>query len=115
MVKILERCGTHTFTTRDIFRHLSLGHAQLFVRDEGFCVLETCKEPLSGEPYLNVWLMWFKPGEAKKLKDELVAWLDKVRDHYRCFWWQFSSPRDEWRGEMDDVCERYVQVWRRKK
>lgn len=113
--KILEKCGTHTFTPRDIKRHLYAGRATLFMRDEGFCVLEKCNEPLSGEPYLNVWLMWFKPGEAKRIKPELVTWLDQVRDHFRCMWWEFSSPRDEWRGEMDDVCKRHVQTWRRYK
>lgn len=113
--KILEKCGTETFTPRDIFRHLTLGHAALFVRDEGFVVLETCTEVLSGEPYLNVWLMWFKPGEAEKLEEQLIAWLDQVRDHFNCFWWQFSSPREGWGRAMDKHCKKHVTTWRRHK
>ena len=111
--KILERCGTHTFTTRDIKRHLFQGRASLFVRDEGFVILEKCQEALSGEPYLNVWLMWFKSGEAKKIKPELVSWLDAVRDHYRCMWWEFGSPREEWGAVIDDVATRHITTWRR--
>lgn len=112
IARILEKCGTHTFTSRDIKRHLFLGRATLFVRDEGFCVLEKCNEPLSGEPYLNVWLMWFKPGEAEKLEDELFAWISAMRDQHRCLWWEFSSPREGWGRVMDKKAKRHVTTWR---
>lgn len=113
LLKILEKCGSQTFTPRDIKRHLYKGRATLFVRDEGFCVLEKCEEPLSTEPYLNVWLMWFKPGEAEKLETELIAWLDGMRDHHRCMWWEFSSPREAWGRAMDKVAKRHATTWRR--
>lgn len=112
--KIIERCKA-TWTIRDIRRHLRSGRATLFVRDEGFVVLERCTESISQEPYLNVWLMWFQNGAAAKLKDDLVAWLDAVRDQQRCEWWEFGSPREEWAAAMDSVCERFTTVWRRKR
>ena len=113
--KILERCNTQTFTPRDIYRHLNQGRAFLFVREEGFVVLEKCQEPLSTEPYLNVWLMWFRPGEAEKLETELIAWLDQMRDTHRCLWWEFSSPREAWGRALDKVAKRHVTTWRRMK
>lgn len=113
--QVIRRCKADEWTPRDIRRYLRYGNAHLYVRDEGFVVLERLLAGISGEPYLNVWLMWFKPGEAKKLKTELIAWLDNARDHAKCEWWQFSSPRDEWANEMDDVCERTVQTWRKKR
>lgn len=105
--------GDVWWSPSDVKRQILLGHAWLFVRDEGFVVLERQIEP-NGEPYLNVWIMWFKPMAAWKIKDELVAWLDEVAASAKWGPWRFSSPREEWAEVIAPYCERYMTTWRRK-
>ena len=43
------------------------------LRAEGFMVLQMQREEWSRKPHAHVWLMWFKPQEAKALQGELLA------------------------------------------
>jgi len=109
--QILAKCGGEHWTPRDIRRHLREGRAGLFVRNDGFIVLERCMEPVSGEPFLNVWLMWF---EALALpKDEIAAWLDGMAKSLNCEWWQFTSPRQGWGHYLEGICQPAYTTWRR--
>jgi hypothetical protein len=111
LVSILERCRGEAWTPRDIRRHIRQGRAGLFVRKDGFVVLERCEQPITHEPYLNVWLMWF---EALALpKHEVAAWLDEMAKSLSCEWWQFSSPRMGWGQYLEGICEPAYQTWRR--
>lgn len=112
-LRTIRRKCKAPWTVEQIRGHLLHGKATLFVRDEGFIVLERCLEPWTGEPYLNAWLMWFKPGEAMKQRDELVEWLDNAVRFYKCAWWQFGSPREEWGATIAPYCEKALTVWRR--
>jgi len=102
-----------TWTSQDVYRHLRFGKAQLFMHDKGFVTLEKCQEPISGEPYLNLWHIFFLPGEAKKLRPELIAWVDEMRMATRCEWIQGSSPREAW-DVLEPDFEKVRTVWRRK-
>lgn len=101
------------WTPADVRRHLRFGRAALYVRDDGFVILERCLEPISGEPYLNVWIAWFEPGKAKAIRKEFIDWLDGAKQHSKCEWIQFASPRDGWAGLEPDF-ERAQTIWRRK-
>lgn len=109
---ILAKATREPWTARDVRRHLRRGKAQLFLRDDGFIVLERAVEPISGEPYLNVWLMWFAPGCAMpQLRDQIKAWLDDMKILARAEWWQFSSPREGWGAMLETCCERICSTW----
>lgn len=110
---IRKRCKA-PWTVEQIRAHLLFGRASLFVHEQGFLILERCQEQWTGEPYLNAWLMWFKPGEAMKLRDDLVDWLDNAVKFHRCVWWQFGSPREEWAEVIKPYCEKVMVTWRRK-
>lgn len=115
LAAVLAKCRGEPWTARDIRRHLLRGQAALFVHPQGFAVLERCQEAISGEPYMNVWLMWFEAGSAMPaLRDPIVAWLDEMRQQMKCEWWQFSSPRDGWMQWCEDVCERAYVTWKRR-
>ena len=109
---ILAKCPKEPWTARDIRRHLRLGHAGLFVREDGFIVVERRNEPISGEPYLNVWLMWFEPGKMNR--DAIAAWLDEMVRQTRSEWWQFTSPRNGWGQALEGCCERIGATWGRR-
>lgn len=114
IASILAKCEREPWTSRDIRRALRAGRAQLFVREEGFVVLERCQEPISGEPYLNVWLMWFAPGTLPMLRKEVADWLDETREQAKCEWWQFTSPREGWGKFLEDICEPIASTWGRR-
>lgn len=90
---IISRCPTVPWTPRDVRRHLREERAGLYVNDHGFVVAQRCQEHISGEPYMNVWLMWFEPGHAARLRADLMEWLDATCRDWRCEWWEFSSTR----------------------
>jgi hypothetical protein len=101
------------WSAEDILARLVDERAALYLRDDGFLILEQCEEPISLKRYLNVWVMWFRPGQGRKVRDISVQWLDAMKLAHGCAWWQFSSPRDGWAG-MEPLCERYRTIWRRK-
>jgi hypothetical protein len=91
------------------------GYAWLFVDDDGFFVVQKLKAEWTGAPYLNVWVMWFKPGTAHKHLKGLVGWLDDLKAQTKSDWWEWSSPREGWAWlERLNVCQKIRTVWRRK-
>lgn len=110
---IKRRCNA-PWTIEQIRGRLLNGGASLYAHESGFIVIEKCFEPWTGEPYINAWLMWFKSGEAMKRADELVAWLDGAVEFFKCAWWQFGSPRDEWAEVIKPYCEKTLTIWRRR-
>jgi hypothetical protein len=113
-LKVIRSKGDDWWQPQDVRRHLRENKAFLFIRDEGFVVLERCVHPNS-EPYINVWLMFFKPNAGMPLRDWLVEWLDKVTADAKCERWYFSSPREEWAATIAPFCEKHMVTWRRKK
>lgn len=111
--QIKRRCNA-SWTVEQIRAHLLQGRASLYLSDVGFVILEKCSEPMTFEPYLNVWLMFFKPKEGMKRRDEIVKWLDGAQRYARCAWWQFGSPRDEWASTIAPYCEKVMTIWRRR-
>lgn len=109
---ILAKCPKEPWTARDIRRQLRLAKAALFVRENGFLVIERSLEPISGEPYLNVWLMYLEPGSMNR--DAIAEWLDGMVRLHKCEWWQFTSPRDGWGAVLEGCCERIGSTWGRK-
>jgi hypothetical protein len=101
---ILAKAGQCWWTPADVRRFIREGRCFLFVTEGGFVTLEKAFTP-NAEPYLNVWHMYFEPGEAAKRKDELIAWLDNMQRKAKCGWIQFTG-RPEWtnalRGEFEE-------------
>jgi hypothetical protein len=95
--------------------HLREKLASLFICEDGFCVLQTRKADWTSRPYVNVWVMWFRPEAAQEKMHELVAFLDEVTKQAKCDWWEWSSPRKGWRWmERLGLCEQVRTIWRRK-
>lgn len=112
LIRIRRRCKAPWHESQ-IKAHLLQGRASLFIRQEGFVVLERCVEPITFEPYLNVWFMYFAPGKAYPMREELVKWLDGMKKQAKCCWWQFASPREEWAEVIKPYCEKVMTTWRR--
>ena len=113
LLQIKKRCDA-PWVPQQVRAHLLEGRASVFICPVGFVILERCKEPMTSDPYLNVWLMWFQPGEGMKRRDEIVAFLDAMKKHAKCLWWQFGSPREEWAEVIKPFCEKTLIIWRRK-
>jgi hypothetical protein len=113
---IAKAHGRISFTPRDIYRHLRQGRAFLYrVGDVGFFVCEKCIESISQEPYMNVWLMWFQPGEGVKVKDEVLAYLDAMSEAGGCEWIDFGTTRNAWVELLKGDFEEHMITLRRKK
>lgn len=109
---MLERLGGN-WHPLDIYRRLRDNKCTLLLMpDKGFAILERDCEPLSGEPYLNIWLMWFKPQEMKPHRDAIIAQLDAIKEATHCSWIQFTSPR-EWSDMIEPEFKPYATIWRR--
>jgi len=113
LTRILQLCPD-TWIPRDIKRHLYQGRCFLYFCDEGFFIVEKCCETFSGEPFLNVWVMYFQPGEGVKVKREIIAQLDVLRAQTHSEWIQFTSPRHKWAGMIEGDFKEYGRIWRRK-
>lgn len=108
--------GRITFTARDVYRHLRKRHCELYrVDDAGFFVIEVCTESISGEPFLNVWLMWFQPGKGLPYKHAVIEALDRLCEHYRCEWIDFGTTREAWGELLKGEFEEHMITLRRKK
>jgi hypothetical protein len=111
---VQKRVGRTNWTIEQVKNCILGGKAGLFLHCEGFLILEPDHEPLSFKPFLNVWLAYFRPGKAKALRAELVAWLDEQALRMTGTTdWRFSSPREGWVGIEPD-CELHMKTWRRK-
>lgn len=111
LLAILAECPKEHWTPRDIRRYLRAGRATAFVRPDGFVILERSEEPVSGEPFLNAWLMWMEAGTLPR--DEVAAWLDDMARSRHLEWWQLSSPRLGWGRYLAGVCEVAYVTYRR--
>lgn len=102
------------WTATHVEQHLRMGWARLFVCDDGFVVTQRLEAPWTAKPYLNVWVMWFRPDTAQEKLRELVAFLDDIQRLEKCDWWEWSSPREGWRWmERLGLCQKIRTVWRR--
>lgn len=104
------------WTPTHIKQALYEGAAGLFVRDDGFVIVQQAKEMWTSKPYINVWAMWFAPGKGRLARPEVEAWLSdhalKSCGDSKAL--KFSSPRIGWKAlEPDWEIERII--WRRKK
>ncbi len=111
-IQAIRRKCNATWTAEHIRGRLLEARATLFVHEHGFIVMERCYDTFTGEPYLNAWLMWFKPGEAMKIREQLVAWLNEMKRFHKCAWWQFASPREEWGATIAPYCDKSMITWR---
>jgi hypothetical protein len=109
---VIRRTG-ETWNPEDVRRSLVRGDTALFLRPDGFVVLERRTEFWSCAPYLNVWIAYFRPGKAKPLRAEFIAWLDSMRALTKTEWLEFRSPREGWAGLEPDFVK-VATIWRRK-
>lgn len=112
--EIVAQCPTVPWNPADVRRALRREEAFLFVRDEGFVITQRCLCPISAEPYLNVWAIWFAPGCASAIREELVEWLDYTCRATRCEWWEGTSTREGWGRALEGVCDVAMVTWRRR-
>lgn len=102
------------WTVHHVKQYLRQGWATLFVDEDGFVVLQRLKAPWTSDPYVNVWVMWFKPDTAQARMHELVSWLDDITKQCKCDWWEWASPREGWKWlERLGICQKVKTVWRR--
>ena len=112
LADIIRRCPSVPWTPRDIRRILRAEQAALYVRpDEGFVVIQRLTDYVTGEPYMNVWHLWFRPGIAARHREGLLAWLDESCRALRCEWWEFTSTREEWDNALRGTCGSPRLTW----
>lgn len=111
---VIARCPTVPWQPRDVLIALRRGDAALYVRGDGFLIVQRCQHHASYAPYLNVWVMWFAPGAAEALRPKLIEWLDTSCRATGCEWWEFSSTREAWGRALEGDCEVAMLTWRRK-
>lgn len=113
LAQIRQECPSVPWTEAHVFYALSEGHGALYVHDHGFVVLAKKAEEVSRRPYLSVWLVWFEPGEAERIEDDLMAWLDRACKDTGCDWWEGSSTRNGWMRALRRVCQPAFITYRR--
>jgi hypothetical protein len=93
--------GGAGFLPEDVYHNIKVEKAFLYrVGDVGFFVLEKCVE-LTGDEYLNVWLMYFKPGHGLPYKKELLAFLDNAAKHLGVTRIRMGTTREGWVRLLD--------------
>jgi hypothetical protein len=105
---VREKCKER-WNEDDVRRQLNSDQARLYVRSEGFVILQQSQEAWSGLPCVNVWVAWFKPQQGKGIKHEVVEFLDQFG------LWKFESPRMGWAAELEDYMQVERVIYRRKK
>lgn len=115
ILEIVEKSeGRVSFIPEDIYHHIKTGRAFLYrVADDGFFVVEKCIDSISADVYMNVWLMWFKPGAGLKFKDELIAYLDQMAKVAGCAWIDFGSTREAWVKLLEKDFTKHMVTLRR--
>lgn len=113
LAAIVESCPTVPWRAADVLRALLDGRCALYLNDDGFVVVTRKLEEITGRPYLNLWLMWFRPGTGKAVMADVIAWLDQVCKDTACDWWEGSSTREGWGRALRDYCEPAYITWRR--
>lgn len=106
--------GGVTFIPEDVYLNLKTGKAALYrVGDDGFFVAEKCIETLSGDPFLNIWLMWFRPGHGLPHKQRLLDFIDGLERSLGCLWTDFGSTREAWIHLLDGDFKKHMVTLRR--
>lgn len=106
--------GGVRFIPEDVYSRIKTGHAFLYrVDDVGFFVVEKCLEHCSDEPFMNVWLMWFKPGFGLPHKDELIDYLDRMAKAAGCLWIRFGTTREAWVKLLDGHFKKHLTILQR--
>lgn len=114
--EILRRGEGLTFTPYDIYHHLKSNRCHLYRMDDaGFFVVEKCVETISGDAFMNVWLMWFAPGEGVPHKAELLEALDNLQRFYGCKWTDFGTTRKAWGELLKGEFVEHMVTYRRNK
>lgn len=111
-LNVVRAIGREPWTADNVLSHLVDQRAALYLRDDGFVILEQCNEPISGRKYLNVWVMWFQPGRGRAVRQQVTEWLDAMKAAHSAEWIQFISVRDGWAGIEPDFV-RHRTIWRR--
>lgn len=89
-----------SWNTEDVRRLLRGGRVQLFIREEGFVILARREDEWSLEPYLLVWVAWFKPQTALAIQEQLFDWLDTQKRESGCRSIRILSPRRGWEKRL---------------
>jgi hypothetical protein len=101
------------WTPTDVYRCLRGNRASLFLSDDGFLILSRREEEWSLEPYLLVWVGWFKKGTALPMDAELFAWLDSQARSIGCKRLRIISPRLGWGKRLRGYFTLKYQTWER--
>lgn len=103
--------GGVRFIPEDVYHRIQMKAALLYrIDDAGFFVVERCLEACSDEPYLNVWLMWFKPGQGLPHKQELIDYLREIAKHEGCLWIRFGTTREAWVHLLDGDFKKHLTI-----
>lgn len=108
--KIIGLCPA-PWTALQVRRNLERGNSLLFACDDGFFVVERRED--WGAFYLNVWLMYFKPGKGWPRKQELIKQLDSIKEELLCEFISFTSPRGKWSSMIEGDFKEHARIWRR--
>jgi hypothetical protein len=107
--EIIRRTG-EKWTPVHVLQALNENRAHLFIDEDGFFILQPCREDWTSAPFVNLWAMWFKPGLAKAREQELRDWLDGITNKQV----RGSSPRMGWGRALGPDWEIERVIWRRK-
>lgn len=106
--------GGVRFIPEDVYARIKTRQAFLYrIDDSGFFVAEKCLEHCSDEPFLNVWLMWFKPGQGLPHKQELIDYLDRMAEVSGCLWIRFGTTREAWVHLLDGYFKKHLTILQR--
>jgi hypothetical protein len=106
--------GAVRFRPEDVYARIYTKQAFLYrVGNEGFFVVEKCLEHCTDEPFMNVWLMWFKPGHGLPHKNELLDYLDRMAESAGCLWIRFGTTREAWVKLLDGHFKKHLTILQR--
>lgn len=112
--KLLDK-HPDVWTPRDVFRRLNDPQSAiaLFVCEDGFFTVERCFERNSGELYMHIWHMWFRPGTAEPRMDALIEQLDALQQSMGAEYTTFASPFIGWGKALEGRFTLKAYVWGR--
>jgi hypothetical protein len=106
--------GAVRFRPEDVYARIYTKQAFLYrVGNEGFFVVEKCLEHCTDEPFMNVWLMWFKPGAGKAVGPEVLDYLDRMAESAGCKWINFGTARRGWAKALGGRFKEHLVILRR--
>lgn len=95
--EVLRKTG-EKWSPSQVIRALYDKAAFLYVSEDGFVILQEHREEWTGEPYVFVWVMWFRRQAAKRIRGALIDWLDDATRKLGYRKWKFISPRLGWKA-----------------